>query len=114
MIRGTPAVERRGRRTNSRHAVLPLSASRIRPQLVVWGAMHRAFDRGGGGGGGGALRPSTFALMMAVALLAGTQHSSIALVVIIMEGTGRADLLIPIVLAVITARSVSQHFVEGM
>ena len=113
MIRGTPAVERRGRRTNSRHAVLPLSASRIRPQLVVWGAMHRAFDRGGGGGGG-ALRPSTFALMMAVALLAGTQHSSIALVVIIMEGTGRADLLIPIVLAVITARSVSQHFVEGM
>ena len=81
-------------------------------------------------GGGGGLAPcllsegmhalglhgarSTLSLMGAVGLLAGIQRSSVSLVVIMMEGTGRADLLLPIIAATVAGRYAAGHVNDGL
>ncbi|KAJ1446000.1 chloride channel [Pelagophyceae sp. CCMP2097] len=54
------------------------------------------------------------AILGAVALLAGVQRSTVSLVVIILEGTGNAALLIPIIITTVAARSVGGLFVPGL
>lgn len=56
---------------------------------------------------GGDIAPSTFALLGAAALLAGIQHSTVSLCVILVEGTGQVKILIPVIITVIVARYVA-------
>jgi CBS domain-containing protein len=51
-----------------------------------------------------AVRPAPYALQGAVALLGGVQRSSLALVVIILEGTGAVQQLLPIILTTVVAK----------
>jgi chloride channel 7 len=48
--------------------------------------------------------PGSFALMGAVAMLGGVQRSTISLCVIMLEGTGRLDFLLPIIFTTVFAR----------
>eukprot|EP00937_MAST-01D_sp_MAST-1D-sp2_P001011 g1011.t1 len=56
----------------------------------------------------------TFALIGAVSLLGGIQRSSVSLVVIILEGTGEVQFVLPIILATVCARSVGDLFSHGV
>jgi hypothetical protein len=54
------------------------------------------------------------ALMGAVALLGGIQRSSISLCVIILEGTGQIQYLLPIIWTTVVSRFVGNYFNEGL
>lgn len=56
----------------------------------------------------------TFALMGAVAMLGGVMRSSISLCVIILEGTGQVQLLVPIIVTTVAARYVGNLLSEGV
>jgi len=56
---------------------------------------------------GGNISPSTFALLGAAALLAGIQHSTVSLCVILVEGTGQVKILIPVIITVVVSRYVA-------
>ena len=56
---------------------------------------------------------TTLAVLGFTALLAGVQHSSVSLVIIITEGTGRSDLLIPIIVATIFGKFSASLLQEG-
>jgi CBS domain-containing protein len=58
--------------------------------------------------------PGLMALMGAVALLGGIQRSAISLCVIMLEGTGQIQYLLPIVFTTVVARYVGNHFGEGL
>ena len=60
------------------------------------------------------LQVETYALIGAVALLGGLQRSTISLVVIILEGTGQIQLLIPVCTVTIAARIVGDRFNHGV
>ena len=55
-----------------------------------------------------------FALIGAVALLGGIQRSSVSLVVIILEGTGEVQFVLPIILTTVCARCVGNLLNEGV
>jgi chloride channel 7 len=59
-------------------------------------------------------RSGPYALLGAVALLGGIQRSSLSLVVIIMEGTGKVDYLLPIILTTICAKWAGDHLNHGL
>jgi H+/Cl- antiporter ClcA len=50
------------------------------------------------------ITPSTFALLGVAALLAGVQHSTISVAVILVEGTGQIKVLTPAIFVVVIAR----------
>lgn len=54
------------------------------------------------------------ALIGAVALLGGIQRSTVSLCVIIMEGTGQVNLLLPIIITTVVARFVGNWFNHGL
>lgn len=56
----------------------------------------------------------TFALMGAVAMLGGVMRSSISLCVIILEGTGQVQLLVPIIVTTVAARYVGNLLSDGV
>jgi len=60
------------------------------------------------------ITPGTFALMGAVALLGGVQRSTISLCIIILEGTGQVQLLVPIIVTTVCARYVGNLLSEGV
>ena len=60
------------------------------------------------------ISPSTFSLVGATALLGGIQRSTVALCVIIMEGTGETKFLIPIVVTTVVSKWVGDHFTSGL
>jgi H+/Cl- antiporter ClcA/predicted transcriptional regulator len=64
--------------------------------------------------GGDTVTEGTFALMGAVAMLGGVMRSSISLCVIILEGTGQVQLLVPIIVTTVAARYVGNMFSEGV
>ena len=55
-----------------------------------------------------------FALIGAVALLGGIQRSSVSLVVIILEGTGEVQFVLPIIVTTVCARWIGDHFNHGV
>ena len=55
-----------------------------------------------------------YALLGAVGLLGGIQRSSVSLVVIIVEGTGKVDYLLPIILTTVCAKWVGDHLNDGI
>eukprot|EP01052_Picozoa_sp_SAG31_P005803 SAG31_NODE_260_length_18915_cov_3.432823_6_plen_959_part_00 len=59
-------------------------------------------------------RAGPYALMGAVALLGGIQRSSLSLVVIIVEGTGKVDYLLPIILTTICAKWAGDQLNHGI
>jgi len=60
------------------------------------------------------ISPSTFALLGAAALLAGIQRNVVSLCVILVEGTGQTQILIPVILTVVVARHVGDRFGPGI
>lgn len=60
------------------------------------------------------VNPSTFALLGATGMLAGIQRTTVSLVVIMMEATGKIEVLIPLIVTVIVARYVGDLFNEGI
>ena len=56
--------------------------------------------------------PSTFALLGVAAMLAGIQRSTVSVSVILVEGTGKIQVLLPVIIVVLVARYVAQqiHF----
>jgi CBS domain-containing protein len=59
------------------------------------------------------LHAGPYALLGAVALLGGVQRSSLSLVVIIVEGTGKIDYLLPIILTTVCAKWVGDKLNDG-
>eukprot|EP01050_Picozoa_sp_SAG11_P013007 SAG11_NODE_1489_length_4814_cov_2.132131_2_plen_491_part_00 len=59
-------------------------------------------------------RAGPYALLGAVALLGGVQRSSLSLVVIIVEGTGKVDYLLPIILTTICAKWAGDRLNHGI
>ena len=55
-----------------------------------------------------------YALLGAVGLLGGIQRSSVSLVVIIVEGTGKVDYLLPIIFTTVCAKWVGDHLNDGI
>lgn len=55
-----------------------------------------------------------YALLGAVGLLGGIQRSSVSLVVIIVEGTGKIDYLLPIIFTTVCAKWVGDHLNDGI
>jgi H+/Cl- antiporter ClcA len=53
------------------------------------------------------ITPSTFALLGVAAMLAGIQHSTVSICVILVEGTGQVKVLIPVIVTVVVARYVA-------
>lgn len=51
------------------------------------------------------VQPGLYALMGAVAFLGGVMRSSVSLVVIILEGTGTIQFLLPIILAITISKA---------
>ena len=58
--------------------------------------------------------PGSFALMGAVAMLGGVQRSTISLCVIILEGTGKVDFLLPIMFTTVFARYIGDLCSHGI
>jgi chloride channel 7 len=63
---------------------------------------------------GGIVRASPYSLMGAVAMLGGVQRSSLSLVVIIVEGTGKIDYLLPIILTTVISKWLGDQLNEGL
>lgn len=61
------------------------------------------------------ITPSTFALLGVAALLAGVQHSTVSVAVILVEGTGQIKVLTPAIITVVVARygKYCQHAVKS-
>jgi len=59
-------------------------------------------------------RSGPYALLGAVAMLGGIQRSSLSLVVIIIEGTGKVDYLLPIIITTVCAKWVGDRFNQGL
>ncbi|KAL3768268.1 hypothetical protein ACHAWO_012378 [Cyclotella atomus] len=57
----------------------------------------------------GSVFPSTFALLGVASMLAGIQHSTVSVAVILVEGTGHIKVLLPVIVVVATFRYISQH-----
>ena len=60
------------------------------------------------------INPATIALLGATGMLAGIQRSTVSLVVIMMEATGKIKVLIPLIVTVIVARYVGDLFNDGV
>eukprot|EP01052_Picozoa_sp_SAG31_P026519 SAG31_NODE_2408_length_5758_cov_10.495847_4_plen_597_part_00 len=58
--------------------------------------------------------PAPYSLLGAVAMLGGVQRSSLSLVVIIVEGTGKIDYLLPIILTTIVSKWLGDQLNEGL
>jgi chloride channel 7 len=54
------------------------------------------------------------ALVGAVAMLAGILRSGVSLCVIVMEGTGRTELILPAAIVTVVSRGVGRLFTEGL
>lgn len=54
------------------------------------------------------ISPSTFALLGVAAMLAGIQRSTVSAAVILVEGTGSMEILVPVIVVVVVARVVAQ------
>mmetsp|Transcript_46239 Transcript_46239/g.93319 ORF Transcript_46239/g.93319 Transcript_46239/m.93319 type:complete len:280 (-) Transcript_46239:157-996(-) len=54
------------------------------------------------------------ALVGAVAMLAGILRSGVSLCVIVMEGTGRTELILPAAIVTVVARGIGRLFTEGL
>eukprot|EP00658_Telonema_sp_P-2_P031146 TRINITY_DN23376_c0_g1_i1.p1 TRINITY_DN23376_c0_g1~~TRINITY_DN23376_c0_g1_i1.p1 ORF type:complete len:898 (+),score=227.99 TRINITY_DN23376_c0_g1_i1:132-2825(+) len=60
------------------------------------------------------VQPSSMAIMGAVAVLNGIQRSTVSVAIIIVEGTGKIGLLLPIILAGVISRIVGQSISKGI
>jgi len=60
------------------------------------------------------ISPSTYALLGTAALLAGVQRNSVSLCVILIEGTGQTQALIPLIITICAANYVGGIFNEGI
>jgi len=63
---------------------------------------------------GSHITSSTYALLGSAAMLAGIQRSTVSLCVILMEGTGKTEILIPVIITVVVAKIVGDLFTEGL
>jgi chloride channel 7 len=54
------------------------------------------------------ISPSTFALLGVAAMLAGIQRSTVSAAVILVEGTGSMEILVPVIVVVVVAKGVAQ------
>eukprot|EP00301_Raphidiophrys_heterophryoidea_P006033 c12470_g1_i2.p1 GENE.c12470_g1_i2~~c12470_g1_i2.p1 ORF type:complete len:765 (+),score=173.30 c12470_g1_i2:86-2380(+) len=60
------------------------------------------------------INPGSYALMGAVALLGGIQRTTISLCVIMMEGTGETEYLLPIIFTTVVANYIGNYFNSGV
>lgn len=60
------------------------------------------------------VHPADFALIGAAAFLAGIQRNTVSLCVILVEGFGRTNIIIPIIITVVSARTIGDLFSEGV
>jgi chloride channel 7 len=58
--------------------------------------------------------PSVFSLLGAAALLSGMQRTTVSLCVILMEGTGQTNVLIPVIITIVVACYVGNLFNHGI
>ena len=85
------------------------------PKKGVWiqGSMDDETSSQSGVGAEFSTHAGPYALLGAVALLGGVQRSSLSLVVIIVEGTGKIDYLLPIILTTVCAKWVGDKLNDG-
>eukprot|EP00301_Raphidiophrys_heterophryoidea_P019496 c4423_g1_i2.p1 GENE.c4423_g1_i2~~c4423_g1_i2.p1 ORF type:complete len:468 (+),score=131.01 c4423_g1_i2:152-1405(+) len=60
------------------------------------------------------INPGSYALMGAVAVLGGIQRTTISLCVIMMEGTGETEYLLPIIFTTVVANYIGNYFNQGV